>query len=207
MQSRQEIKLQAKNTFYPNYWISVGAIFVTYALISAASGVTFFVGGLGALFISPPLIVGLNHFCLTVYRGEDPILEDIFSLGFSNYLRNLGGMLWMQLFIFLWSLLFLIPGIIKSFAYFATPYLLAEYENLPATEALKVSMKITDGHKGEIFMMVLSFLGWFLLSSITMGIVGVFYAMPYYSISMAGLYEELKDEALRSGVISESELY
>lgn len=113
----------------------------------------------------------------------------------------------MELFIFLWSLLFVIPGIIKSLAYFATPYLLAEYDNLPATEALKVSMRITAGHKGEIFMMSLSFFGWFILSGITMGIVGVFYAMPYYSISLAGLYEELKDQAIRSGAISESELY
>ncbi|MDI3537962.1 MAG: hypothetical protein PWR12_1206 [Eubacteriaceae bacterium] len=207
MQSRQEIKLQAKESFYPNYWITVGAVFITYGLISAASGVTFFIGGLGSLFIFPPLIVGLNHFCLTLYRGQTPALEDIFSLGFSNYLRNLGGVLWMELFIFLWSLLFVIPGIIKSLAYFATPYLLAEYDNLPATEALKVSMRMTAGHKGEIFVMTLSFFGWFILSGITMGIVGVFYSMPYYSISMAGLYEELKDQAIRSGAISESELY
>ncbi|WKY44536.1 DUF975 family protein [Eubacteriaceae bacterium ES2] len=68
-------------------------------------------------------------------------------------------------------------------------------------------MRITNGHKGEIFMMVLSFFGWFILSGITMGIVGVFYAMPYYSVSLAGLYEELKDQAISSGAISESELY
>ncbi len=206
MHSRQEIKFQAKVGFYQNYWLSVGVVFVTYALIGLASSLTFFIGGLGGIFIFPPLTVGLSYVTLAIYQGKASTFEDLFNCGFSNYLRNLGGILWMQLFIFLWSLLFLIPGIIKGFAYFATPYLLAEYPNLGATEALKVSMRITDGHKTEIFIMYLSFIGWFLLSSISMGIVGIFYSQPYFSLSLAGLYDDLKEEALSQGRISLSEL-
>lgn len=206
MHSRQEIKFQAKVGFYQNYWLSVGAVFIAYAIIGLASSLTFFVAGLGGLFIFPPLIVGLSYVTLAIYRAKLTSIEDLFQQGFANYLRNLGGILWLNLFVFLWSLLFVIPGIIKSFAYFATPYLLAEYPNLGATEALKVSMRITDGHKMEIFVMHLSFIGWFLLSSISMGIVGIFYGQPYFSLSLAGLYEDLKEEAVRQGRISLTEL-
>lgn len=206
MHSRQEIKLQAKVGFYQNYWLSVGVVFIAYALIGLASSMTFFIGGLGGIFLFPPLIVGLSYVTLAIYRGKLPTIEDLFTQGFSNYLRNLGGILWMQLFIYLWSLLFLIPGIIKSFAYFATPYLLAEYPNLDARQALKISMRMTDGYKTEIFVMQLSFIGWFLLSGISMGIVGIFYGQPYFSLSLAGMYDTLKEDALNSGKILLSEL-
>lgn len=206
MHSRQEIKFQAKVGFYQNYWLSVGVVFITYTLISLATSLTFFIGGLGGLFIFPPLVVGLSYVTLSVYRGQLSSLEDLFNQGFSNYPRNLAGILWMQLFIFLWSLLFLIPGIIKSFAYFATPYLLAEYPNLGATEALKISMRITAGYKGDIFIMYLSFIPWFLLGSISLGIVGIFYGQPYFSLSLAGLYDDLKEEALNQGKISLADL-
>ncbi len=206
MHSRQEIKFQAKVGFYQNYWLSVGAVFIAYAIIGLASSLTFFIAGLGGLFIFPPLIVGLSYVTLAIYRSQVTSIEDLFKQGFANYLRNLGGILWLNLFVFLWSLLFLIPGIIKSFAYFATPYLLAEYPNLGAREALKVSMRMTDGHKTDIFVMYLSFIGWFLLSSISMGIVGIFYGQPYFSLSLAGLYEDLKEEAIQQGRISLAEL-
>ena len=206
MHSRQEIKFQAKIGFYQNYWLSIGVILITYALTGLASSLTFFIGGLGGIFISPPLTVGLSYVTLSIYRRKISTIEDLFNQGFSNYLRNLGGILWMQLFIFLWSLLFIIPGIIKSFAYFATPYLLADYPKLSSTEALKISMRITDGYKADIFVIKLSFIGWSLLSSLSMGIVGIFYVKPYYTISLAGLYDDLKEEALHSGKISFFEL-
>lgn len=206
MHSRQEIKFQAKVGFYQNYWLSVGAVFITYAIIGLASSLTFFIAGLGGLFIFPPLIVGLSYVTLAIYRAKVTSIDDFFQQGFTNYLRNLGGILWLNLFVFLWSLLFLIPGIIKSFAYFATPYLLAEYPNLGATEALKVSMRMTDGYKMDIFVMHLSFIGWFLLNTISLGIVGIFYGQPYFSLSLAGLYDDLKEEAIRQGRISLLEL-
>ena len=112
----------------------------------------------------------------------------------------------MELFIFLWSLLFVVPGIIKAIAYSFTPYILAEYPNVPATEAVKISMRMTQGHKGEIFMMSLSFLGWFLLNGFTFGILGIFYVNPYFYVSVAGQYQDLKELALQNGVVSLDEL-
>lgn len=208
MKTRQEIKAIAKQNFSDNYWICVGATILAFIVIGAASGVSSFVGGLGALFVGPPIMVGLQYFSLWIYRGDmpAPTIEDMFKTGFSDYGRKLGGILWMDLFIFLWSMLFVVPGIIKALAYSFTPYILAEYPHVPATEAVKISMRMTNGHKGEIFMMSLSFLGWFILSSLTMGIVGIFYVNPYFYTSQAGLYEDLKELAFQNGTVNPDEL-
>ena len=130
----------------------------------------------------------------------------MFGVGFRDYGRNLGGILWMELFTFLWSLLFIIPGIIKALAYFMTPYILAESKNVPATEALKLSMRMTNGYKGEIFVMGLSFIGWGILTALTGGLLALFYTGPYFGTSFAGLYEELKRNALEKGIITAEEL-
>jgi uncharacterized membrane protein len=116
-------------------------------------------------------------------------------------------MLWMGLFTMLWTLLFIIPGIIKALAYFMTPYILAECPDVTATDALKLSMRMTAGHKGKVFVMGLSFIGWGLLTALTFGILGIFYTGPYYYTSFAGLYHELKEEALKNGVVSPAELW
>ncbi len=203
MKTRQEIKATAKLNFSYNYLIAVGGTILVSLIISAGSSLTF---GLGAIFLFPPLYVGLCFFSLSIYRGVTPSIETIFSTGFSNYWRKVGSILWMQLFTFLWTLRFIIPGIIKSFAYAMTPYILADYPQVPATEAIKISMKMTQGHKGEIFIMYLSFIGWMLLSALSFGIVGIFYSFPYINTSIAGLYDELKDNAFANGIIQESDL-
>lgn len=203
MKLRPDIKLQAKNNFLAQYGNSLGA-FVLYGLLSAAaSGVTF---GLGAILLVPPLLVGYSYFCLKVYRGQTGDIGEMFNVGFNDYGRNLGGVLWMQLFIFLWSLLFIIPGIIKALAYFMTPYILADSKNVRATDAIKLSMRMTKGYKGEIFVMGLSFIGWVLLSALTFNILTILYTGPYISTSFAGLYDEMKQNALIKGVVQPAEL-
>lgn len=144
-----------------------------------------------SIFVLLPLTVGYNAFSLRVYRGEE---------------ADVGGMLWMALFTFLWTLLFIVPGIIKALAYFMTPYILADCPDVTATDALKLSMRMTSGHKGKVFVMGLSFIGWGILTALTGGILGIFYTGPYINTSFAGLYHELKQEALAKGVVSPAEL-
>ena len=199
MKLRPEIKAQAKDNFSSQYGISVGAWFL-FMIISAA------VPFLGQLLLVPPLLVGYASFTTKIYRGQQGDIGDMFSDGFNDYGRNLGGVLWMYLFIFLWTWLLIIPGIIKALAYFMTPYILADSKNVSATDALKLSMRMTNGYKGEIFVMCFSFIGWAILSSITFGIVGIFYAGPYMGTSFAGLYHELKENALAKGVVTAEEL-
>ncbi|MGL4606019.1 MAG: DUF975 family protein [Eubacteriaceae bacterium] len=203
MKTRQEIKEIAKFEFFNNYWLCVGALVLYFLANAIAGSITY---GIGTIFLLPPLLVGISYFSLTIYRGESCSIEGMFSKGFSNYGRTLGGILWMQLFIFLWALLLVIPGIIKGYAYSMAPYILADCPKVSATDALKISMRMTNGYKWDIFVMYLSFIGWMILNGFTLGILGLFYTNPYISISLAGLYDELKFNALRNGVIDPSEL-
>ncbi len=159
-----------------------------------------------SIFVLLPLTVGYNAFSLRVYRGEEADVGGMFRDGFANYLRHVGGMLWMALFTFLWTLLFIVPGIVKALAYFMAPYILADCPDVTATDALKLSMRMTSGHKGRVFVMGLSFIGWGILTALTGGLLGIFYTGPYINTSFAGLYHELKQEALAKGVVSPAEL-
>ncbi|MCD7844665.1 MAG: DUF975 family protein [Oscillospiraceae bacterium] len=208
MKTRQEIKQLAKSCFQSWYWPCVGSSVLCMLVISAVGGVTFWAGGLGALLLSGPITVGLCYFFLQVCQGRAGEIQvgTPFQNAFTGYGRKLGGYLWMQLFTFLWSLLFVIPGIVKAFSYAMTPYILADCPNVKAQDALKLSMRMMAGHKGELFVFYLSFIGWGILSAFTLGILAVFYVNPYLQASLAGYYLEVRDEALRTGAVTRQEL-
>lgn len=165
-------------------------------------------GGLLTLLLGGPITVGLNYFFVKNVRGERDELSVTtpFTEAFKNFPRKLGGSLWMGLFVFLWGLLFLIPGFIKAISYAMTQYILADCPNVKATDALKLSMRMMHGHKWEYFVLGLSFIGWGLLSLLTLGLVGAFYTDPYMRSSIAQYYLEVRDQALRTGAITQGQL-
>jgi uncharacterized membrane protein len=124
------------------------------------------------------------------FKKKRPVLNDIMygsnDLGGSilTYLRNV-------VFTFLWSLLLLIPGIVKSLAYSMMYYIKADDAKVSAAEAQKRSIKITTGRKGELFVIYLSFIPWFLLNGITFGLAG-FYVVPYIGATLANYYRSIK---------------
>lgn len=203
MKSRKEIKGIAKDAFYRQYWLCVGANVIVMALCSVLSGISL---GVAAFILVPSLVIGLNFFSVAMYRGDATSLEDIFREGFDNFGRKLGGYLWMELFVYLWSLLFVIPGIIKAISYALTPYILADCKNVRATDALKLSMRMMEGHKWEYFVLGLSFIGWMLLTSLTCGLLYVFYVGPYMNNTFAGYYAERKAAALAEGTVTQAQL-
>jgi len=230
MKTRGEIKNQAKQNFIGQYWVSVSAFVIvglltwiiswfsggpsTMDIVSKSShfAPTYglkgleFISLLVAAFLTPPLTVGYASYSTDIYRNEKGDIAKMFNDGFSSYWRNVGGIIWMQLFTFLWTLLFIIPGIVKAFAYSMTPYILADFKNVSATDALKISMKMTKGYKGDIFVLCLSFIGWGILTALTGGLLAVFFTGPYVSTSIAGMYCELKQKALDKGLITADEL-
>lgn len=111
-----------------------------------------------------------------------------------------------QLYIFLLALLLIIPGLVRALGYFAVPYILAENPELSHSRALKLSREMTMGFKGELFVMYLSFFGWYLLELITFGIVGVFYSTPYRNASFTEAYAFLRERALNEGIATIDEL-
>lgn len=202
MYDRVSIKERSRELLRQYRGPSIGVLVLYSVLLAVVTAVSF---GLGDLFLAPPLLVGLSMFYLGVYRGEQPPFETLFQ-AFNRYTQALIGVLWMNLWIFLWSLLLIIPGIIKAFAYSMTPYLLADFPDLDPREALKVSMRITAGHKAEIFIMYVSFLGWNLLSAFTFGILYIIHVGPYQQLSIAGLYESFLEQAIEEKKITPAEL-
>jgi len=201
MKTRMEIKLAAKQAFYEKYWVSVGVLVLFVVIISAVSGT-----GVGAMILAGPMTIGVNSFFLKRYRGMQANIETMFTDGFTNFGRKLGGYLWMELFLVLWSMLFVIPGIIKAYSYAMTPYILADCPNVKAKDALKLSMRMMQGHKWELFTLHLSFLGWHLLSILTCGLLTLFYTGPYQAGACAGYYSELKLLCLERGTVSVEEM-
>lgn len=157
------------------------------------------------ILILPFVLVGTAGFGLTVARGQKASCTLPYENGGINYPRKLGGSCWMILFIFLWSLLFIIPGIIKGYAYSFTPYILSEHPNVKAKDALKLSMKMTYGAKSELFLFDLSFIGWWLLTALTFGILSI-YVAPYYTVAHAAMYDSIKNNALARGIVTREEL-
>ena len=203
MKTRQEIKAIAKANMKQNWGqcIAVTVLFLVIGLV-----LSYVTMGIGAMLLMPVITVALAGFHVAVYRGEAATVSDWFADMFTNFGRKLGGYYWMQLFIFLWMLLFYIPGIVKAFAYSMTPYILADCPNVKAKDALKLSMRMTQGYKADILVAELSFIGWLILGGLTFHILTALYVMPYMQTTMAGIYEELKDNALENGTISPEEL-
>ena len=143
-----------------------------------------------SLFISPLITVGKNRFFLNGFQGDVSIghlfsafnrdeFWGIFKCMFITNLKN-----------FLWYFLLIIPGIVKSIEYSMVPYLLTNNTELTSNEAIEISRELTYGHKFDIFVLGLSFIGWYLLGALFFGI-GVFFVTPYYEATMARLYNVL----------------
>jgi uncharacterized membrane protein len=200
--NRISIKERARFVLRRNRGLSIGILVAFWVLSALVSAMT---AGIAGLLLLPPLTIGLYAYFLAIWRGESAGFETLFS-GFSRYVQSLVAVLWMWLWTTLWSCLFVIPGLIKALSYFATPYLVSDYPDLDPREALKISMRITQGHLMEIFIMNLSFFGWYLLSAFTLGILALVHVHPYQQISMAGLYESLLADALERGIVTKEEL-
>ncbi len=194
--TRQQLKASAKQILANNYWRIIG-ITVLYLLISSSAA--SIVGP--AVYFLYPLYHGVICLIVSFSDGNTPSVGEMFTEGFNGtyYLRRVGGMAWMELFIFLWSLLFGIPGIVKSYSYAMTPYILAKYPEIPAKEALRLSMKIMDGRKATLFVIHLSFIGWAILSLFTMELLSLFFVTPYMIITEVLWFKNVMKEVTESG--------
>lgn len=145
------------------------------------------------IFVLIPLGVGATYAfnALYVYSNGD-ILSNSFGYGFKIYWRAIGGTLLVAVFTFLWSLLLVIPGIIKAYSYSMTPYILIDNPELSVREAIRKSQRMMVGQKFNLFWLQLSFIGWFILACLTGGI-GFLWFVPYYQTSQAVFYQNLRN--------------
>ena len=147
--------------------------------------------GMFSIIISGPLYLGVAFYFSQFVIGKDLGIKDMFY-GF-NFLWGKSILLYFftGLFILLWSLCFIIPGIIKAFAYAMAPYILADNPTMTAFEALDESQIIMEGRKWELFILGLSFIGWILLSILTFGVL-LIWIIPYMQAAQAAFYQKNK---------------
>ena len=151
------------------------------------------------MFVITPLSVGYYNALNNLYlAGDDKVTSNMFKIGYSRVLRYVGGMLLMGIYIFLWMLLLVVPGIIKAIAYSLTPYILKDYPELSVNQAINLSVKMMKGHKMRYFLLTLSFIGWGLLGILTLGI-GYIWLTPYMYTTTAAFYQDVKNEYIANG--------
>lgn len=126
-------------------------------------------------------------------NGDAAITRNTVRLAFSDYVRNAVSILLVYLYTLLWTLLFIVPGIIKGLAYSLTPFIVKDNPQLLPNEAINLSMKMMKGHKFDLFYLYLSFIGWILLAMLTLGI-GLLWVIPYMQTSMAAFYLDVKND-------------
>jgi len=181
-----------------------------YAMGAMPTGgvITFFLGILSWLvsFLMYALTVNVGGAYSKLYEKEQVSVAVVLRELSVNFWRKVGGMLWMSLFVFLWSLLCGIPGIVKAYSYRLTPYILSRHPNVNATEALNLSKRMTAGNKWKLFMLDLSFIGWYMLSGLTFGLLAIFWVAPYHSTADGGYFIEIRNKALEDGTVSHFEL-
>ena len=148
--------------------------------------------GLVLFILALPLTWGYQTLFLGAVRGGEATAKDMFE-GYNKELfsRVLTTTLLYYVYVFLWSLLLLIPGCIKSYSYAMTPYILKDNPEMKNNAAIEESMRMMDGHKLELFLLDLSFIGWAILSILTC-CIGFLWLVPYMNMARVNFYEDLK---------------
>jgi len=193
--TNSEIRAKARQdlggNIFANDWLIPLVVMLIYSLISSA------VGGIvpivGAILVFGPLMAGISAFFLAKARKDDSVkLENMFD-GFSDFSNNvlLGFMI--SLFTMLWTFLFIIPGIVKAYAYSMSFFIRRDHPDYTWQECMDESQRIMDGKKAKLFLLDLSFIGWWILGGLCCG-VGTLWVAPYVQSARANFYELIKED-------------
>lgn len=187
LKQNSELRAEARQALQGK-WVMAAVAALIY---SAIVGATSYLPLVGTLLIGLPVTYGFTILMLNVIRGAQDIDLGILFEGFKDYARIMGTVVLVFVYTFLWSLLLVIPGIIKSYSYAMTPYILKEEPEMRNNAAIEKSMAMMEGNKMKLFLLDLSFIGWAILAIFTFGI-GLLFLQPYRQGARAAFYEDLK---------------
>lgn len=192
MISRKAIKENAKfqlggNIFSNNWLMGVVVMLIVGAIMSFLAP-----SGVGTIIVTGPLVVGSAFVFMNLLRTGNSIkIEDVFKKGFTEcFGRNVILYLLIGIFTFLWSMLLIIPGIVAAYSYSMAPYIANDHPEYDWRQCIEASKKLTYGHKAELFMLDLSFIGWFFVGALCFGI-GTIWVSVYQEAARANYYEAL----------------
>lgn len=185
-----ELRQSARDSLRGNWWLCV-LLCVVFTIISGLPNYVPAIGSIISILIAGPLGLSLAGCFMKLIRKENVQFENLFD-GFSNFKTSMLLSILMSILIFLWSLLLIVPGIIAALSYSMSYYILNDNPTMTAKEALNESKRMMYGHKGRLFCLYLSFIGWMLLTILTLGL-GMLWVTPYIQASVAHFYQNLKE--------------
>ena len=193
-----ERRVSENSDIYSGNLFNVGMI---TGLLAGIATVVILIVLVAKVFVGNLLKMGGYRFFILNQTAQPGIgtLLDGFRSG--HYVNIVLIMFLRDLFTALWSLLLVVPGIVKHYEYLMVPYIIAENPAMDYKEAFQISKQMMDGEKMEAFIMDLSFLGWYLLSAVTCGLLAIFYVNPYVQASFAEMYTFNKQKAYQEGYI------
>ena len=200
-------RVSENSDIYSGNLFNVGMI---TGLLAGIATVVILIVLVAKVFVGNLLKMGGYRFFIlnqTAQPGIGTLLDGFRSGHYVNLLAIRGcfkrvlTMFLRDLFTTLWSLLLVVPGIVKHYEYLMVPYIIAENPAMDYKEAFQISKQMMDGEKMEAFIMDLSFLGWYLLSAVTCGLLAIFYVNPYVQASFAEMYTFNKQKAYQEGYI------
>lgn len=191
-------RVSENSDIYSGNLFNVGMI---TGLLAGIATVVILIVLVAKVFVGNLLKMGGYRFFILNQTAQPGIgtLLDGFRSG--HYVNIVLTMFLRDLFTTLWSLLLVVPGIVKHYEYLMVPYIIAENPAMDYKEAFQISKQMMDGEKMEAFIMDLSFLGWYLLSAVTCGLLAIFYVNPYVQASFAEMYTFNKQKAYQQGYI------
>lgn len=191
-------RVSENSDIYSGNLFNVGMI---TGLLAGIATVVILIVFVAKVFVGNLLKMGGYRFFILNQTAQPGIgtLLDGFRSG--HYVNIVLTMFLRDLFTTLWSLLLVVPGIVKHYEYLMVPYIIAENPAMDYKEAFQISKQMMDGEKMEAFIMDLSFLGWYLLSAVTCGLLAIFYVNPYVQASFAEMYTFNKQKAYQEGYI------
>ena len=195
MISCRELRARARvslggNIFKPQWLFALLVYFIATAILGVAANTI-----VGTFILMGPITVGICSYFIKLIRTENSeedlgAMFDGFKTGFGD---NMVTGLLVTIFTFLWSLLFIIPGIVKSYSYAMAFYIRNDHPEYTATEAITKSREMMRGYKGKLFLLDLSFIGWIIVGALCCGI-GTLWVYPYMEMARAHFYQELKNK-------------
>ncbi len=153
-------------------------------------------------FITGAVTLAGTFYYINMHKTTETVSVARFFEGFSLSFKGFIAILWQGLWVFLWSLLFVIPGIVKAISYSQMYYILAEYPKVSPFKAMRISKTMTKGFKADLFVMYLSFIGWGILNVFTFNILWICYLGPYFNMSFVNAYYAMKEHALKTGTLT-----
>ena len=190
LKQNSELRAEARVAL-TDKWV-MGA--VTTLVFGAISGAASYIPVVGTILVALPMMYGYSIVMLSVMRGGEMNIGGLFD-GFNDFGRIVGTKLLQAIYTFLWTLLLVIPGIIKNYSYAMTDFILKDQPELANNAAIEKSMAMMDGNKMKLFLLDLSFIGWAILCLFTFGI-GFLFLQPYVQSAHAAFYEDLKAQTV-----------